>query len=169
MGNEQSNARTTNYKKIKIVNKSTRTENESMWSLFPTKYFIDFELDEYIDYRTGSSRKITFLYYCVPPKTKEFFERIAEGDYLEIDLDRIKEAAEGRVFEFHRIEGTDYYDSVLGGIERRVADDGGLYRATRDYLQEVIDIRQRQSAAAEYSRWVAQTQSWTSYNLPPWK
>jgi len=48
---------------------------------------------------------------------------------------------------------------VLVGIEKRETDGNNIIRATNEYLGEVAEIRQQQLAAAEYSRWVVQTES----------
>lgn len=167
MGNNQSNTRK-NYRKFKIIEKSTRTELDRNWSFFgslvePIKTdFVDLKLEGYIDYEDGISEEISFKYLHVPKKTQKFFEQIAVGDYLTIDLDREKEKDKSYVFTFNE----RYYDWVLVGIEKRETDGNNIIRATNEYLGEVAEIRQQQLAAAEYSRWVVQTESWTSYNLP---
>ena len=161
MGNNQSNTRTPNYKKFKILAKNGWTESGENWLFGWKKDLVDFYLDESINYRDGSNIKITFNanVYVEGGFVDKFFNETNVGNYLELNLDKLKEQKEN--YQFCIIDG------VLRGVERRDSN-GNLLESTGEFLKEYNEANQRHAYMAETARYQNQVlQSQTSWNMPP--
>lgn len=163
MGSNQSNinTRTTNYKKFRITDKREFTYGGENW-LFKWKHdIIVFSLDEYIEYANGRNKEIHFSVGIARKVDGCFIDKIEVGDYLEINLNEVNGRDSG--YEFFP------YGGPIRGAERKNSD-GSIFQIlldTNEYLGGLAEIRQGQIEARNYGRWASETQSWTSYNLPP--
>lgn len=166
MGNSQSNTRTENRKTFKIV----RKEEHSGW--------FRCHLDDYVTYKNGSYDRIDFadswgsksgaglIFGALLGETSKLeLIKTDVGNYISVDLNMTANYDSGHEFSiftnFSGIENS-WRSQATGS-----SGSGSFLEANRELIKELEELNQRREFLVEYNRWLAQTEAWTSYNLPP--
>jgi len=104
---------------------------------------------------TGTNGAIMFTRLLAGYPVFEGISYPEEGCYIKVDLEQTCNLSSG--YEF-----SPYHASAVVVIGKERVDSEGnvsIMAETRELCEEIIECRQRYARAAEYSRWVNQTQS----------
>jgi len=158
MGNSNSseNTRRSNWKLFKVIGK---TEN-SGYTRYHLSDYVTYSNGNYkhVDFDTrvvGTNGAIALAGFLVGYPALERFDFPREGYYVKIDLEQTRNLNSG--YEF-----SGFSSSAVKVVGKEEIDSDGnvsIMAATRDLCEEIIECRQRYARAAEYSRWVNQTQA----------